>query len=300
MIATIGDWITQKITGGYIYGPSRFGKSRTVKWYLKNVLEDRFDNKLPLVVWTRADTQMTEILFWERLLRAANYQFTELTKGKKREQLRYLFKQQLITLAHAAQGNFMVLMIDEAHDVTVNEWKWLLGLQNDLDHEGYRLSVFSVASHQIGYQPDYLARLGKAHIAARFFQVSASFHGIRDVSELHYVLNGYDVDSEWPQHSGISFLNYFAPEAFRDNYRLCNHTDELWQAFINFIPEELISRKRFKVELPMQHIAYAIEGVFRELSAGADWDKVISVNNLSTIIEKTGFKNYFRFVTTRE
>lgn len=44
MAQTIGDWIDQRQPGGYIHGPSRFGKSRGVKWHLKNVLEDRFGN----------------------------------------------------------------------------------------------------------------------------------------------------------------------------------------------------------------------------------------------------------------
>jgi len=40
----------------------------------------------------------------------------------------------------------------------------------------------------------------------------------------HYVLTGYDLDSEWPKKSGVSFLQYFAPDAFARGLRLldCN------------------------------------------------------------------------------
>jgi len=300
MIETIGDWLAQKVTGGYVYGPSRFGKTRTVLWHLKNVLEERFKNKLPLVLWMRPDTQMHEGLFWSMLLQSTHYQFYELKKNTRKNQLRYLFKQQLITLARASQENFILLMIDEAQYVTLNEWKWLLGLQNELDYEGYRLTIFSIASHQVQYQPNLLARTGNAHIAARFFPVSMRFHGIRNLNELGYVLNGYDIDSEWPEQSGISFLEYFAPEAFKNNCRLANHTDELWQAFVNLIPEELTLKKQNTLELPMQHIAFAVEGVLRELSAGAVWDAVTTVENLTKIIKKTGFTNYYRFITAPE
>src|SRR4030067_724650 len=91
---------------------------------------------------------------------------------------------------------------------------WLLGLQNDLDNEGYRLSVFSIGSHHIHYQPNYLARTGNAHIVARFFPVDARFYGIRSVSELAYALNGYDLDSDWPPGTNTSYLKYFAPSEF--------------------------------------------------------------------------------------
>ena len=40
MAQKIGDWIDQRQPGGYIHGPSRYGKSRGVKWHMKAV--DRF------------------------------------------------------------------------------------------------------------------------------------------------------------------------------------------------------------------------------------------------------------------
>jgi type II secretory pathway predicted ATPase ExeA len=75
-----------------------------------------------------------------------------------------------MTLADNSMNNFIVLLIDEAHEVTLKEWKWLLGLQNALDEDGYKFSVFSIGSHKISFQPDYIARTGNAHITARFFQ----------------------------------------------------------------------------------------------------------------------------------
>lgn len=299
MISTIGDWIDQKTTGGYIYGPSRFGKSRTVKWYLQLVLEERFNNKLPLVVWSRPPSILTERSFWELLLQATKFHFN--THKSNKVQTRYLFLQQLITLARSTHQNFIVLMIDEAHDVTLNEWKWLLGLQNDLDNEGYRLTIFSVASHQVGHKPDYFARTGNAHVAARFFGVEARFHGVRSSEELAYILNGYDYDSEWPEGSDISYLKYFAPEAFDQNNRLAAYADRFWQVFEALLPKELASGvKPWQMELPMQHIAFAVEGVLRGLSKGEDWDDALSTANLTSIISATGFTNYLRFVTAPE
>eukprot|EP01036_Dinobryon_divergens_P056179 gene56179-75013_t len=72
---------------------------------------------------------------------------------------KYLFKQHLITLANRVKYNYIVILIDEAQLVLLNEWHWLLGLQNELDLEG-------------------------------------------SLNELEYILDGYDEDSEWPDHSG--------------------------------------------------------------------------------------------------
>src|SRR5450631_560421 len=206
MINTIGDWIDQGVSGGHIYGPSRFGKSRAVKWFLRKILEDRFKRTLPLVVWIRRDGSMTEGEFWNALLGAAKYEFHDSLKQKSKVTAKFLFEQQLVTLARSARGNYVLLLIDEAHEMTLKEWKWLLGLQNSLDDQGIRFSVISIGSYGLHYQPDYLARTGNAHIAARFYARDTRFQGIRSRAELGYVLTGYDLDSEWPKKSGVSFL----------------------------------------------------------------------------------------------
>jgi len=303
MIQTIGNWIDQKTTGGYIYGPSRFGKSRALQWHVKDVLEERFTKKLPFIVWNRADGKKSEREFWNVLLAATKFHFTLGEKAHNKIQARYLFMEQLITLARSSRQNFIILMIDEAHDVTLNEWKWLLGLQNDLDYEGYRLTVFSVGSHQIGYQPNYLARTGNAHIAARFFAVSMRFHGIRNVDELRYVLNGYDVDSEWPKGSGVSFLKHFAASDFEQNRRLGDHAQDLWQAFENLLPKEFIrvgGEKAGRTELPMKHISLTIERLLHQLGNGDYWDKALAPHNLEKIIIDTGFTQFVKIVSAPE
>jgi hypothetical protein len=299
MIRTIGDWIDQKATGGYIYGPSRFGKSRTVRWYLQNVLEERFNNKLPLVVWSRPPSNLSEREFWSLLLKASDFHFH--TDKLRKLQARHLFLQQLVTLARATKQNYIVLMIDEAHDVTLNEWKWLLGLQNELDNEGYRLTVFSVASHQIGHRPDYFARTGNAHVAARFFGVGARFHGVRSIEELEFILNAYDYDSAWPPGANITTLQYFAPDAFERAERLASHAERFWNAFKSLLPHELASGvKAWPMELPMQHIAFTVEALLRQLGKGEDWECVLAEENLQAKISSTGFTNYLRFITAPE
>lgn len=297
MICTFGDWIDQRMSGGYIYGPSRFGKTRGIKWYIRAALEERFGSRLPLVVWNRPDSRITETEFWNALLCASKLQFWSPMKQISKVKARYLFKQQLITLATAAQQNYVSLMIDEAHDVTLNEWKWLLGLQNELDFEGYRFSVFSIGSHQIGFKPDYFARTGNAHIVARFFCADARFHGISNSEELAFVLNGYDEDSDWPPGTRTSYLKYFAPNEFAKNLRLVSVSDELWESFEELLPPEAKSGPRaVPMEIPMLHVAQTIEQVLYLLSKGEEWEEVLNHTNMLTMISKTGFSNHMRAI----
>lgn len=297
MITTIGDWIDQRLTGGYIYGPSRFGKTKAVKFFVRMELEKRFGCKLPLVVWVRRDSQMREAEFWNLLLLASDFHFASPFKPKTKLQGRFLFKERLVTLARKSKQNYIVLIIDEAHEVTLNEWKWILGLQNELDNEGYRLSVFSIGSHGLGYQPDYLARVGSPHIAARFFAADARYYGIRDYEELGYVLNGYDEDSDWPPGSGISYLRYFSPSDYDAQNRLFKHSVRIWNLFIELCPSRKIFRKNRKEEvreIPMLHIALVVEQILRLLSKGAIWEEVMERDSLLKMIANTGFSDHMR------
>lgn len=297
IIETIGNWIDQRVTGGYIYGPSRFGKSRTVKWHVRAELETRFHGKLPLVVWLRKDTQlMSETEFWNMLLIAAKYEFIDPVKPKKKQAARFLFSEHLITLASSSRCNYVVLIIDEAQRLSVNELIWLLGLQNELDDRGVRLTTVQVGSHELGYVPNYLSRIGYAHVTARFFSQDSAFHGLRDVEELKYVLRGYDVDSEWPKKSKMSFLQFFAPAAFADGCRLENHASGLWNAFADLRPKELTMGKmaRIPFELPMMHVALTIESILKELAKGKGWAETLEKKNLLNTIAKTKFTDFLR------
>ncbi|WP_323028778.1 ATP-binding protein [Castellaniella defragrans] len=288
-------------SGGYVYGPSRFGKSRGIKWFVRTALEERFGFSVPLVVWVRRpDMHVSETEFWRDLLLASNFLFTnEPQRIRTRGGLRDLFRSRMVTLAKSAQSNYVVLLIDEAQDMTLREWQWLLGLQNVLDYDGFRLSVFSIGTQQIGYQHDYLAKSGNAHIAARFFVLHSKFHGIRGRDELRFVLDGYDRESEWPDGSGASYLQHFSPEFFSMKKRLADCTDTLWRALEDLLPVDI--RRRFErdekeVEVPMKHVALSVEEALWHLADGEEWDNVTSYESWNQIIARTGFQGHMRAI----
>ncbi len=297
MINTIGDWIDQGISGGHFYGPSRFGKTRVIKWFLRIILEDRFKRTIPLVAWSRRESSISEREFWNELLCAANYEFYDPLKQKTKSIARFLFEQQLLTVARAAKDNYVLFLIDEAQEMTLKEWKWLLGLQNSLDDQGIRFCVISIGSYGLQYQPDYLARTGNAHIAARFFASDMRFRGITSEEELAFVLNGYDEDSQWPEKSGISYVNYFAADDFEKGQRLTNYTSEIWASFTELLPPNLKGKRGYQVELPMQHISHTIEQALRRMGEGDVWETVTEYKSWLQMIAKTRFTDHMRMIS---
>ena len=294
MVTKIGDWIVLQIPGGYIYGASRLGKSRGIKWHVRSVLQDRFDSSIPLVVWNhRPDIHTSEANFWNELLIASKFYFADPCKPPKKNEGIYLFTQRLVSIARTAKRNYVVLLIDEAQDITLREWKWLVGLQNQLDWDGIRLSIFSVGSHQMGYRHEMMAVTGNAHIAARFLVAHARFHGLCSVEELSYVLQGYDTASEWPEGSGITYLQYFAPDNFARGDRLANSSNSIWQALVSLVP----GGRNKMLEFPMQHVSHAVENILFRLANGEFWENATSYDSWFQAISETGFSDHMRIIT---
>ncbi|WP_456184913.1 ATP-binding protein [Advenella kashmirensis] len=289
-------------SGGYIYGPSRYGKSRGLKWFVRVALEERFGFTIPLVTWIRRpDMHLSEADFWKDLLLASNFSLVDhLKKARNRGAMRDLFRNRMVSIAESAGSNYIVLLIDEAQEMTLREWQWLLGLQNVLDYDGFRLSVFSIGTQQIGYQHDYLAKSGNAHIAARFFVLHSRFHGLRHVDELSFVLEGYDQESEWPTGSGISYLNYFAPNHYRSNHRLSHCAATLWQALSDLLPsgaQQVFKKKSTEMEIPMKYVALSVEEALWRLADGKEWDEVTNYQSWTEIISATGFTGHMQAIS---
>ena len=301
LVETIGDWINRMESGGYIYAPPRYGKSRGIKWFVRSALEERFKTFVPLVIWVRrTDMQVTEIEFWRELLFATRFEFLDHVKRPDKVKLRSIVLNRMTTIARSAESNYVALVIDEAHDMTIKEWRWLLGLQNQLDFEGIRLSVISIGTQQMGYQHDFLAKTGNAHLSARFLVLHSPFHGLREVDELKYVLHGYDLESEWPSKSGISYFRYFSPNSYQAGHRLTDFTENLWQVFIDLAQNSRRPRsftQLMDIGIPMKHVALCVEEILWRLSEGKDWEDVTSFDSLAEIVVDTRYIDTLSAIT---
>lgn len=295
MINLIGDWIDQQRSGGFIFGASRLGKTKCIQWHLMEVLKGRFNAVIPLVVWNhKFDSHLSEAGFWQQILLASQFEFIEPAKPIRRLEGAFLCKQRFISIANNALRNYVILLIDEAQDLTLREWKWLVSLQNDLDYAGYLLSVISVGTHQLAYKYEFMASTGNAHVAARFMATHDRFHGIRSEYELQYVLNGYDIDSEWPHGSNKSFLAYFAPNDFLAGRRLSSSSSDLWRALIELTPP---TAKKY-TEFPMQHIVRATELALFRLAQGEEWEVVTAYDSWLNGLAKSDFSDHMRIIST--
>lgn len=287
----IAEWIDNQVSGAYFYGVPRLGKSRAVRFWLQQLMEERYGKSFPLFRWVRRHhQQVSEGEFWSELLQAVNCRYWE--NGKRQQKLDRLLML-LRTTAVRCRTNLIVLMIDEAQTMGPSEWRWLANLQNGLDDAGYRLTIFSIGSHELAYQHESFLLGGDSHLTARFMVQSARFRGIQSPEELAYVIRSYDEDSVWPDDSQTSYTEYFVPDAFEHGFRLAATAHVLWQVLINLSEG---SKTRQGPELPMQHIARACEYVLRHGAQGESVDNLVSEAGWQAAAKQTGFASHMRMV----
>ena len=290
-IATVCEWIDSRVTGGYIYGVSRLGKSRAVRFWVERRLSEKYHGQLPFfrMVYKRHD-RFSEFELLQELLEASRHRYG---KSKNRNIMLDRLARFYAMRAKNAGGNHVVLMIDEAQDMRDPEYRTICNLQNALDSLGYQLTVISVGSHELTYQHEVFIQTGDIHLIARFMVRDAPFRGIRNAAELRFVLDGYDADTEWPEKSGISYTHYFFPQAFAGGFRIAKYSRELWSIFAEMGPHN----PGYKLDVPMEHIAKTVEGIFRNFSDDRMVGEELTQSDLAGEIEKTAYRRHMRAIS---
>lgn len=290
-VEKLGDWIDGNITGAYVYGPSRFGKTRAIKYFLAQLLSERFGGPVPIFAWIRSLAFKTPSEFYKSMLSSFGHAY-EGSKIPAHERL-VAIRELMMARADQCGTNYVVLIVDEAQGLTTQEWLWVLAIQNEMDKDGYILSVFSIASHQMAYEFDLLSRTGNPHVAARFLIDNWRFPGVESIGELEFILDGYDEQSKWPENDGVSYLAHFAPQHYQNNKRLAKCAPVLWECMVALLPAGYKSEWSF----PMKHVALSVEEVLFDLANGVDWDEATSSESWVLALTKHRLSDHMRAIS---
>ena len=161
----ICEWIDNRVPGAYIYGFSRLGKSRAIRFWIKSLISERYGNRIAFFDMKHKNhDRPSETTFLIELLMAFDHQLkkTGKTTDKYERVVNFMCCQ-----ARNQNTNYVVLMIDEAQFMHDQEYKWLCNIQNEMDGMGFRFTVISVGSHELTYQHEIFAMAESAYILSR-------------------------------------------------------------------------------------------------------------------------------------
>lgn len=241
-IERLCDAILAALDAGYrgvgVYGFARFGKTEATNYIRdrKQWLEPR---KAAITAIDAPDNRKRSD--------ASCFQWLLATLGVRMparattDQLCTLVMGRLIELARNADTRLIMLFIDEAQRLLPSDYEHLVTLDNRLTRERFYLFVVFIHQRDItGFSNEVITSMEHPpHVAGRYLIRRHEFTGLKDASDVAYVLNRYDEGTEWPKGSGISYTGHFAGDAFRERgFRLAHYAPRLWELATNLRAQE--------------------------------------------------------------
>jgi hypothetical protein len=224
-----------------VYAYARVGKSEGVT-YLVSHSQWLGPRKAALraLVMPNAEKR-TDGSFISTLLNCFNIKVSLRTTPDER------FKQlisYLIECCHLARSRLVVVFIDEAQRMKPVDYEHLVTIDNWMTKLRYYVFFVFINQRDItGYTNESITRSEyPPHVYGRFLTRKHEMCGVRSPEDAAYLLGRYDHATEWPAGSGISFSEYFGPQAFKAGWRLAQHATQLWDIASNLRTEHRLSQ----------------------------------------------------------
>jgi len=160
--------------------------------------------------------------------------------------------------------DLVVLLIDEAQEMALQDFKFLKDIDNELDKEGVKLVVI-----MMGQEPEFgdvvsrLRESGRIDLVSRFTMRQREYRGLSSVDDFTALLRQID-SATIARGESMRWVEYFLPNAWESGLRLASQATPLLQALTN-AAGTACSHKGF----PARQLFLAIRYLLLEL-AGKD------------------------------
>lgn len=223
------------------------GKSSCLRAIEATVLE-RIPGCGVLVLEAVEDSQSAEGRLLIQILKQLDYAHKiDSTLAGKRDQVHRAL------MALAGTAGHLFLLIDEAQEVSNNEFAWLKAVINGLSRKGLKVTTILFGQRELKKRRDQLYREGRSDLGERFMKMLIEFKKCCAESDLLTICEAIDCKSEYPVGSGWTYTQLLFPRAFRAGFRIRDLVPTLWAGLHDQMPRELLARG-----LPMELVASVI------------------------------------------
>lgn len=224
----IRQWFLATIPGGVVYGPPRVGKSSAIE-YVMRARAEVFGHNIPVfkAEWKRG--RITEAVFYERFLVACDHALP--TARTRATDLEKRLIEYLASSVTSSGTPCLVWFIDEAHFLTVEDFGWLMNIQNGLARRKIRMYTFLVGEPRLRDTRETFIVSDDAQIIGRFMWSQYEFPHLKSAEDLAFVLKGYD--TYCPAANGsVSITEALVPEAWKGGWRLMDQAKTIWGPYV--------------------------------------------------------------------
>ena len=171
----IARWNMTGITGAIIYGYPRTGKTKAIT-YLAKAFESDAGNNIPVVLWDITDHTPTEKNFYGSILKAIG--LPEPSQRDTALVLKTRIVNTLTVVASETEMRTIILLIDEASELNIKDFIWLMDLYNALMHNDVLLITYMFGTYKLKAIKENLKSIGESQIVGRFMTKEYIFKGI--------------------------------------------------------------------------------------------------------------------------
>jgi hypothetical protein len=274
-------------TGCCFTAHSGFGKTKALA-----MVEHLLRQRMPELLVIRHNTwnhQVTSIrAFYKHFLTAIGHQ--EL-RGETFD-LRHRLMRRLVDMARANKSSIVLLLIDEANALRLDDFLFLKDVYNELDRDGIQLITV-----MMGQEPDFgevlavLRERGRQDLISRFARRHVAFRAFSTEKDFKGVFRQYDT-AVFPLESGQTWTQYFLPNAWENGFRLGDQVGSFLQAV-----ERCASPSSRAIGIPARQLftvirRFLLEQMYRDESkepfAGNAWDTVLAYAMLDEALAAAG------------
>ena len=184
----VEEWISMNDCGAIIYGESRVGKTRAIR-YISTHLREKYSLQLPIYTFNATDHVSTQKTFYASLLTAIGHE--DPHKGTA-VQMRQRLVNRIIVNALDTKYRRAILFIDEAYLLSDKEYMWLIDIYNELNLQDILFTVFLFGTKELKCQKTQYIASGKKQIVLRFMVNEFEFTGITNQKDAAICLSSID------------------------------------------------------------------------------------------------------------
>ncbi len=252
----VEEWISMNDCGAIIYGESRVGKTRAIR-YISLHLKEKYSLQLPIYTFTATDHVPTQKTFYSSLLTAIGHE--DPHKGTA-VQMRQRLVNRIIINALDTKYRRAILFIDEAYLLSDKEYLWLIDIYNELNLQDILFTVFLFGTRELKEQKTAYISAGKKQIVLRFMVNEFEFIGITNQRDAAICLASIDKPIRIPScKEEIILSELFFPLAYKDGIKLTSYAEDLWNAFEQVKEENNISSGQILMKHFMDAIFYCLK-----------------------------------------
>lgn len=224
-----------------VFAFARFGKTEGITYLFRNQewLGER-KAALRTLIMPKADKR-TDGSFISTLLNAFKVRVSPRSTPDERFNL---LISHLIECCHLANSRLVIVFIDEAQRMKPADHEHLVTIDNWMTQLRYYVFYVFVNQRDLtGYTNESTSRSEHPpHVHGRFLVRKHEMVGVRGPEDAAYIMGRYDVFTEHPAGSCVSFSEHFAPKSFKAGWRLAQHAARLWEIAENLRTENRLSQ----------------------------------------------------------